>query len=158
MSDIIEILQNRLVGRVALVGVGNPIRGDDGAGPHVIARLEGRTSALLIDAGEVPENYVGRIAEWRPDVVCVIDAASLGTPPGSLGLIESEEFGESSFSTHNPSMAPFATFLETDTNCLVFAIGIQPKQTSLDATLSPEVEEACYGLVDLIATVLPSDG
>jgi hypothetical protein len=77
MSDIIEILHNRLVGRVARVGVGNPIRGDDGAGPHVIARLEGRRSALLIDAGEVPENYVGKIAAWRPDVVCVIDAASL---------------------------------------------------------------------------------
>lgn len=157
MSDIIQILQNRLVGRVAIVGVGNPMRGDDGAGPHVVARLEGRTSAMLVDAGEVPENFVGKIAAWKPDVVCVIDAAAIGMQPGSLGLIESEEFGEASFSTHNPSMAPFATYLETDTSCQVLAIGIQPKQTTLNAKLSDEVEEACYGLVDLIATCLPPD-
>jgi len=155
MPDIIEILQNRLVGRVAIVGVGNPMRGDDGAGPHIVARLEGRTEALLVDAGEVPEDYVDKIAGHKPDVVCVIGAASLGIAPGGLGLIESEEFGEASFSTHSPSMAPFAMSLETDTHCQVFAIGIQPRQTTLNAVLSPEVEEACYGLVDLIATVLP---
>lgn len=157
MTDIIEILQDRLVGRVAIVGVGNPMRGDDGAGPHIVARLEGRTSALLVDAGEVPENYVGKIAAWKPDVVCVIDAAMIGMTPGSLGLIEAEEFGASSFSTHNPSMAPFATYLHREAGCLVFAIGIQPQQTTLNAQLSDAVEEACYGLVDLIVTCLPPE-
>jgi hypothetical protein len=74
---------------------------------------------------------------------------------GSVGLIESEEFEEGSFSTYGPSLAAFASGLESGTGCQVFAIGIQPKQTTRPATLSPEVEEACYGLVELIATLLP---
>lgn len=157
MPNIIEILHNRLVGRVAIVGVGNPTRGDDGAGPHVVARLEGRVEALLVDAGEAPQEHVDKIAAFKPDVVCIIGAASIGSAAGSLGLIESEELGEASFATHGASLAPFAASLEGETSCQVCAIGIQPKQTALSSTLSPEVEEACYGLVDLISTVLPAE-
>ena len=157
MPNIIEILHNRLVGRVAIVGVGNPMRGDDGVGPHVVARLEGRVAALLIDAGESPKEHVDRIAAFKPDVVCIIVATSIGSAAGGLGLIESEEFGEASFATHGAALAPLADSLETATSCQVFAIGIQPKQTALSSALSPEVEEACYGLVDLISTVLPAE-
>lgn len=155
MPDIIDILHNRLVGRVAILGVGNPVRGDDGVGPHVVARLVGRTGAKLVDAGETPEREAAEITAWKPDVVLVVGAASIGMATGSLGLIESEEFEEASFSTRGVPLAKFAAGLEGETGCQVFAIGIQPKQMARNARLSPEVEEACYGLVELIATVLP---
>ena len=46
MAEILEVLEGRLRGRVAVVGVGDPAYGDDGAGPLVVAR-EPRTLASL---------------------------------------------------------------------------------------------------------------
>ena len=52
--------------RVAVMGIGNPDRGDDGAGLACVRalrklRLPASRSVRLIEAGPVPENFTGRI-------------------------------------------------------------------------------------------------
>jgi Ni,Fe-hydrogenase maturation factor len=50
-------LQRRLEGkRSVLLAVGNAMRGDDALGPTLADRLQGKVSATIVDAGEVPEN------------------------------------------------------------------------------------------------------
>ena len=48
--------------RVAVVGVGQRLRGDDGAGPAVAQRLAPLADAalLVVDAGHAPENCCHR--------------------------------------------------------------------------------------------------
>ena len=153
MSPILESLQSRLKGKVVIVGVGNPMRGDDGVGPHLISLLQGKTTAGLLDCGEVPENYLGKIAALEPDTVVVVDAADFQAEPGSLAIIEPEDFASTSFSTHNPSLEPFALFLKSETGADIFAVGIQPRSIGFDTEMSAEVRSAA----ELLAKVLSDD-
>lgn len=152
MAEILEVLESRLRGRVAIVGVGDPAHGDDGAGPLVVARLAGRTDALLVDAGDSPVEAIDEIKAWGPDVVLVVDASRSGSPSGSLALVEAEDFGGSDLSRR--AMGAFAAFLYGQTGADVLAIGIQPRSTEPGAEISPEVEETCYRLADLLTEVL----
>ena len=62
-----------MTGRVVVIGVGNPLRGDDGAGPAVIEALRGRVpdgTLLTVSDGEP-----GRMLDlWdRDDTVVVAE-------------------------------------------------------------------------------------
>ena len=57
MSDLAARLKGK---RFGVVGVGNVMKGDDGAGPELVAELVRRDFPLpCVDATEVPENYAG---------------------------------------------------------------------------------------------------
>ena len=146
-----------LKGKVLILGVGNPMKQDDGAGPAAIAELKTQISKLknnveLLDAGIAPENYSGKIKQIRPDTLVIIDAIDFGEKAGSIKVIEAEKIGNQSLSTHNISLKTFVDFLKTDLpNLEVFIIGIQPKEADFGEGLSPEVEKAvdelCMSLV-----------
>ena len=71
-------LAEALHGRVAVLCVGNSLRGDDGAGPALARRLHVGDPWRVFDAGVAPENWIGPICKFRPDVVMVIDAIDFG--------------------------------------------------------------------------------
>ena len=77
-----NLLHGRLRGKTVIVGIGNSLRGDDGFGPALVQRLQGRVRPVCIDAGVAPENYLGRIVKEQPDTVLLVDAAHLGLEPG----------------------------------------------------------------------------
>ena len=70
-------------GRVVIIGVGNEFRGDDGAGPEVIARLHGRLPEdvrLVLSDGEPT-----RLLEaWTGASVAIVVDAVAGLAPGAL--------------------------------------------------------------------------
>jgi hydrogenase maturation protease len=73
------------VGRsVTIIGVGNPYRGDDGAGLAVVREIGGRAprgAEVMEQAGE-PASL---IAAWEgADAVILVDAVSSGSPPGTI--------------------------------------------------------------------------
>ncbi|MBN2303967.1 MAG: hydrogenase 3 maturation endopeptidase HyCI, partial [Anaerolineae bacterium] len=78
--------QNNPQPRVALVGIGHELNGDDAAGLAVVRALlplaEGRDRVSLIDAGPAPENCTGPLRAFAPDLVLLIDAAQMGEEPG----------------------------------------------------------------------------
>ena len=152
----LDHLGRRLRGHVVIVGVGNTLRGDDGVGPHVIEQLRGRTRATLLDAGPVPENHVVKISEMDPQVVLVVDAAHLDASPGDLALVESTAFAEAAFSTHNPSLVPFAAFLGAACEAELIGVGIQPATTAFGAAMSEPVRRTADQLADFLALVLPA--
>ena len=49
--------------RVVLVGVGNPMRADDGVGPKIIELLEDKPmeNVLLINSETVPESFTSKV-------------------------------------------------------------------------------------------------
>ena len=90
--------------RVAVVGVGQRLRGDDGAGPAVAQRLAPLADAalLVVDAGHAPENCLGPIVRFRPDAILFVDAARGGLAPGELIWLrpdEADSRGGSTWST-----------------------------------------------------------
>ncbi|MCK7478170.1 MAG: hydrogenase maturation protease [Candidatus Moduliflexus flocculans] len=65
--------------RACLVGVGNPLRRDDGVGPWIVAALReaaAGTGLALVDAQDVPENFVPAIARGEARNVVFVDAVA----------------------------------------------------------------------------------
>ena len=78
-------------GKLVIVGIGHPLRGDDDLGPCLARRLVGHINALCIDAGSAPENYLGKIIKFSPDVVLFIDAVDFNKEPGFYKILEQDQ-------------------------------------------------------------------
>lgn len=71
-----------------VIGVGNRMRGDDGAGPTVLDHL-GAIKAPGVELVEVAGDCAGLIDMWRGrDHVIVIDATQSGAEPGSIVALD----------------------------------------------------------------------
>jgi len=139
-------LSEHLSGRVVIVGVGNPMKGDDGFGPAMIERLQDRVQASLFDCGTVPENFLGPIREEQPQTVLVLDAADFSERPGAIGVFDSSEWRGGGFSSHSLSLKLFADLISQDTGASVYLVAVQPKRLGFGEQMSPEVREGCRRL------------
>jgi hydrogenase 3 maturation protease len=147
-------LKARLQGTVLVVGIGNTLRGDDGFGPSMIERLEGKVSARLLDVGEVPESYLGRVLEQKARTILVLDAADMGEAAGTVAILEAEDLAECNVSTHQMPLELFFRYLRENSHADVFALGVQPKQISLGSEMSPEVESTAAILSEVLIELL----
>jgi hydrogenase 3 maturation protease len=136
--------------RLVLVGVGNALRGDDALGCALVDRVKGRTRATLIDAGDVPENYLDVVEAARPEVIVIIDAVALGARPGDVALIEIEQLAGVRVTTHNTSLALVAQALKARTGADVLVLAVQPGMTRLGTPLSSEVEATLQALDEFL--------
>ncbi len=153
-SSFSHQIRRLLTGRVCLLGVGNRYRRDDGAGSLVAEQLEGQTGALSIDAGEVPENYLERVARSRPDTILIVDAVDFGGAPGELRLLEPEGLASSGPSTHGLSLQMTADFLRERPQARLAVLAIQPAGIALGTELSAEVSRAVRILKDMLLAAL----
>jgi len=74
-----------------VLGFGNVLLSDDGAGVHVVTRLrseQGSDAADFIDAGTLSFSLLSLIE--ATDSMLAIDAAELSQPPGTIALYEDE--------------------------------------------------------------------
>jgi len=153
---------------VLVLGLGNPLRGDDGIGPRVVAELEDQE---LPEGVEVLDGGTGgldllQIMEGR-DRVVIVDAAEVGgecpgVAPGQFVRFTPDRVHlaggaggapEDGFSSHHAGLAEvlaLAQALERPLPSIV-VFGVQPKRVGWGEGLSPEVETR---LPDLILAVL----
>ncbi len=136
-----------------IVGVGNPLRGDDGFGPELIARIAGRARCRALDGGEMPEDCGGEILATKPGRILFADAVAFGGQPGELVLLEPGELGKKvALSTHTLPLAMFIKQLRQQLPAAaVMILGVQPRQIGLGKGLSPEVTRTVQLLADLLA-------
>jgi hydrogenase 3 maturation protease len=180
-------LKSILKGKVLIVGIGNPFRGDDGAGPALIKNLKskvpdcpaGRQTSgnnviasdseaisrlprrftprndrrssracqtlacqlFLLDVGEVPENFLGKMAECKPDTILFVDAVDFGASAGSVKLIDAENLEEGSFSTHSSSLKLVIDYLKMEIKAEIFLLGIQAESLKMGTGLSKPVAD-----------------
>lgn len=138
---------NKLSGpKTIIVGIGNILKGDDGAGPLVCQQLNGKISADLIDAGTVPENYIQTIIKKTPQNLLIIDAVDFGASPGTINIFKPEQLNSFAFSTHTLSPHLFVDMIRSELEVDVHLVGIQPAQTKLGQSISPQVSRAVQWL------------
>jgi hydrogenase 3 maturation protease len=156
MTDLEEDIRASLDGkRTVILGVGNPLRGDDGVGSVLAARLQTKLVSPVIDAGEVPENFIGPIIAANPEVLLIIDAANLGLPPGGMAIIDTKEIANASISTHSASLNLFLMVLQTEIQPEIFFLGIQPMTIDFGGAMSLPVKVTLNRLVNLLKKILP---
>jgi hydrogenase 3 maturation protease len=132
---------------VAVVGIGNSLRGDDGAGSAFIRALRRMTpriptSVLLVDAGTAPENFTGPLRQFQPTLVLLIDAAQLNETPGTIRLLDAMQATGLDASTHTLPLSLTARYLTRAVGCEIAILGIQPADNAYGAPLSPRVRRA----------------
>ena len=143
----------RLREPTCLVGVGNPLRRDDGVGPWIVGAARGAlsgTHVTLFDAQDVPENFVHAIARADCRNVIFIDAVTAPGPPGTIVFGPLAGFPEAeSFSTHRLALSMSGRFLESAEKS-VYLLGIVPADLAFGAGLSGPVARAAEAVRDLL--------
>jgi len=141
-----------------VIGLGNPLRGDDGVGVRVAQMLA--TQALPPDVEVVDGGTQGlglvNLMEGRRRVI-LVDAADVGRAPGEFVRFTPDEVrllgDEAHLSVHAGGLRD-ALLLAQALQVLpdeVIIFGVQPAHLEWDSALSPEIEAT---LPDLIAAVL----
>ncbi|MHC4640970.1 MAG: hydrogenase 3 maturation endopeptidase HyCI [Planctomycetota bacterium] len=138
-----------------IVGIGNTLKGDDGAGPLVCEQLGGKICAELIDAGTVPENYIQTIIRKAPQNLLVLDAIDFGASAGTINIFKPEQLNSLAFSTHTLSPRLFVDMVCQDIQVDVYFVGIQPAQMQLGQPQSEQVNEAIQWLVGALTEIFP---
>lgn len=110
-----------------LLGVGNPLLGDDGAGCFVAEKFS-EEGWKCYNCGTTPENITGIIRREKPERVLIIDAADMGIIPGELRIITKEKIEDAGIGTHQLSLSHLLSYLE-NLSGEVILIGIQPENT-----------------------------
>ncbi len=151
MKDLKNRLHARLKGkRFGVVGIGNVIKGDDGAGCAVIEGLEGKIDLPIVDCAEVPENYGGWVERKNLESVVYIDAIDFGGEPGEVKIVSLEKMMMSASSTHTLSLHYMILFLKNEWKGDPIMVGIQPESMELDDGLSDKVKRGVDELVAIL--------
>jgi hydrogenase 3 maturation protease len=142
-------------GRTAILGFGNRLWRDDGAGSVLAERLSSRyPGAPIFDAGMVPENFLGKVAAAKPDTILLVDAGDFGGEPGECRLFGRGELSHTGISTHAGSPRMLAAYLEARTGAQAHLLLIQTGDTGVGRQLTPPVGDAVAGLTEKIGASL----
>ncbi len=160
MTNLKAALKSRLhkAERIAVLGVGSELRGDDAAGILVVERLDklhrkasDKHRKFRVFVGSTaPENLTGEIKAFEPDHVLIIDSADMGRRAGTVELINPDKVGGLSFCTHSLPPKIMADYLIQSLGCEITIIGIQPKDIAFGSPLSKEVGIAARKTSDII--------
>lgn len=148
-------LAGRLRGSVVVLGIGNALRGDDAAGSALARRLEGRVRALVVDAEEVPESYLGRIRAAHPDTVLLVDAVDMGAAPGAVALVEAEEVAGYTPSTHRVPLGLLMGYLGRELGASVVLLAVQPRHVNVASHMSAEVQASVALVGEVLERLMP---
>lgn len=131
-----------------LLGIGNALRSDDGAGSFIAQNFY-NDSWDVIDGRTAPENYTSVIKKMKPELMIIIDSVEMGLPAGSIRLIPSDKIVSLQFSTHYMSLSYLIEYLSPYCKKILL-IGIQPLSTEMGEELSEPVLGACYYIINLL--------
>ena len=137
-----EDFKSRLKGKVVILGIGNTLRSDDGAGSVLTSRIKGKTPFVVFDAQESPENYLEKIIQEKPDTVVIIDAVDFGGKPGEFKFLQAQDIKTVNlFATHNASISLTINYLQNNLKADIIILIIQPKNINFGDKLSREVAD-----------------
>lgn len=150
-------LLNKLRGsKTVILGIGNLLKGDDGAGPLLCQKLlKAGISADVIDAGTVPENYIQSIIKKAPQNLIIVDAIDFGASPGDVRIFKPEELSSLVISTHTLSPRLLVDMICKSIKVDVHFVGIQPAQTQLGQPITPQVSRAVQRITDVLTEIFP---
>ena len=154
-----EILESAsATARVALVGVGHPMRGDDYVGSFIVKALMDETRAddvILFDVEDSIEWVILKIAKSNPGHVILIDACDMNLSAGEISLIPLAQTDYPFFTTHGIPLKLLANkFLP---RAETWILAIQPERmefNEISPTLSPAVLTAAKSVSTFIRSIL----
>jgi hydrogenase maturation protease len=153
------------VKHVLILGLGNPLLGDEGIGVRVVEELkelELPDGVTVVEGGTAGLGLIGLMEGYQR--VIIVDAADMGHPPGRVVRFTPSEAqfktAEAPLSLHQIGLGQvlaLAEALEMAPAELVI-IGVQPSRLEEGIGLSPEVEGAIPQIIRIILDELDVTG
>jgi len=152
--------------RVAVLGIGNVLMGDDALGPHVIKLLEAswepQDGLQLIDAGTPGLDLTAYLAEH--EAVVVVDVVKAKGAPGEVLVYDKRALVERppilALSPHEPGLREAilnADFLEVSPRSIRL-VGVIPQAVEYRLGLSDPVRAALPAVIERIRRELAAAG
>jgi hydrogenase 3 maturation protease len=166
MPGLITTLKNRLgnAKRVALLGIGSEIRGDDAIGIVIAQDLKTYIKknklkyVKVFFGGTAPENLTGEIKKFKPTHIIITDAVDFHQKPGTVKIVDIDKETGASFSTHRIPIKVMNDYLYKSIACETIIIGIQPQALGFYAQLSQKTRAAAASVTNAIGRALPRAG
>jgi len=139
-----------------VLGLGNPLMGDDGLGLRALARLRQEWAvdgAELVDGGTWGMNLLPLIEDARR--VLLLDAIDVGATPGTLVQLEQDQIPRlfaRKLSPHEVDLREVLALAELRGTLppSIVALGLQPGDVSMSIELTPAVAAGMEALLDAI--------
>lgn len=154
-------------GRMAVVGAGNLLLGDEGVGVHVVEALNKEyvpPFVTIVDAGTALVDILGSLRGYER--ILLVDALRAGGSPGSLyrfemgQLQERAEKGQLVMSLHQSGLleaVALARFRGLNPDSITI-IGVEPESLQpgieLSETVSRRVPDVCHLVLEEIRSLL----
>jgi len=145
------------VATLLVLGIGNPLLADDGAGVHAALRLAGRAAGrgdvVVLDAGTLSFSLAAALRD--ADALIAIDATRAGGRPGEIRICEGEEFDRfvqrSGRSLNEVGLAELIECARRSGQLPMnrVLIGVEPEIVDWGLELSPAVTAALPRCVDV---------
>ncbi|ADJ26031.1 hydrogenase maturation protease [Dehalogenimonas lykanthroporepellens BL-DC-9] len=132
-----EFLPDYYTKKLLILGVGNPLFGDDGFGPAVAEELERRgrvpsfTAVLDVGTGVREILFDLILSQARPDELVIIDALDCGREPGEIFKVKVDEvpaIKQHDFSLHLAPSLNLLQELRDQSGVKVTIIAAQPTE------------------------------
>lgn len=146
-----------MTGGLLVLGLGNPLRGDDGIGPRVIEALQGHALPSGVDVidGGTGGLAIVNLLSCRQRVI-IVDAVNMGLPPGHVQRFTLDEArlvdDHTNLSAHGAGLRE-ALVLAQALGLLpdeVVVFGVQPQSLDWKNGLTEPVEAVLSSIVDAI--------
>ncbi len=141
--------------RVAVIGIGNTLMGDDGAGVEVLAMLKGRVpeGVDIVELGTGGINLVHVMAGY--DSVVIIDAGDFGGWPGEIRAFEPDDVQSVKtvgYSLHDWDIFTSIGISKKTGDCpgKIRIVAIQPENLKMGEGLSETVKSKLQELADTV--------
>jgi len=158
MPTLRDELRQRLTGRVCLVGIGNPERGDDAFGLRLAEAVRDLGYSDVILAERTPERWIECLARGGFQTIVFLDAVQMNmkTAAGGAIFLESAQIASRypQVSTHKLSLGTIARLIEAQGPTRVFLLGVQAQSVDHGAELSAPVRTTSEILRNLLVEML----
>jgi len=147
--------------KVLIFGVGSELRSDDAAGLIVAREIQKKIKTpaqkqniKVVIGATAPENFTGEIRKFQPACMVIVDSADLKKKAGTIAVINPEDVGGISFSTHMLPIKMIVDYLLQSMKCEITIIGIQPKSLKFNGCVSTEVKKSVKQVIAAIWEII----
>jgi len=136
-----------------VVGIGNELRGDDGAGIYIAIEGIKECAGKFIDAGMAIENHIFKITGRNEKLVFIVDALGGDGEAGQIKIIELDKLTSQGISTHSLSLKMIDRFFK-EAGQKVYLVGIQASDSSIGSVMCDKVRKSADILIDFFINKL----
>jgi hydrogenase 3 maturation protease len=141
--------------RLAILGVGNELRTDDGLGPFIINNISLKDPTLLIEnVGSVPEAFARPLSEFGAERIIMVDAADMQKPPGHVELVTKDRIAGVALSTHSMPLSFLMMYLEQETGGRTILLGVQPYNIQFGEGMTPKIQDVAEKIIRTLEHLL----